>query len=377
MLENLLGIRLLLKMGRPKQQLKPAPYEVITALTNIQVTDDAKGRDGFQMTFTLGKSQAKDYSLMGTGLFEPKARVAIVLQIGARLEPLISGVIDHFQLEASNEPGMSTLSVSGQGIVSQLGLEEKNASYRNQADSSIITQIISRAASYGLALQSAAKQTEQPDQNRRVPRQFASDLEYIEYLAERNGFVFYSQPTASGDVKVYWGPENRRGTIQPALTVNMGPSTNVTRLSFSLDCNAPVKTKGARMQVEKKNARDEQVVPPTQFDVDDLAATEVPGEQLVLMRDVAKHSTSEAQLKARGLLMKRFDTVTGSGEVDTVRYGYILRAGKLVAVRGAGALYNGVYYVSSVTHTIEPGRYTQSFQLKREGRGAKKEKVPS
>jgi len=74
----------------------------------------------------------------------------------------------------------------------------------------------------------------------------------------------------------------------------------------------------------------------------------------------------------------RFGAVSANGEVDTVRYGHILRAGQLVGVRGAGALYNGDYYVKQVTHNIERSKstqqYTQSFELKRESLGARKDK---
>lgn len=64
------------------------------------------------------------------------------------------------------------------------------------------------------------------------------------------------------------------------------------------------------------------------------------------------------------------DSVTAGGELDTVRYGYVLRARKLVGVRGAGWSYDGNYYVSRVSHTIKRGTYTQSFSLTREGTGA-------
>jgi len=50
-------------------------------------------------------------------------------------------------------------------------------------------------------------------------------------------------------------------------------------------------------------------------------------------------------------------------------------------VRGAGALYNGDYYVKQVTHNIERNKstqqYTQTFELKRESLGARKDKETS
>ena len=64
------------------------------------------------------------------------------------------------------------------------------------------------------------------------------------------------------------------------------------------------------------------------------------------------------------------DAVTGTGKVETVRYGNILRARKLVGVRGAGFAYDGFYYVNRVTHNIARGQYSQSFSITREGTGA-------
>src|SRR5436305_13106133 len=129
MLENLSGIRLTLKAGKSGSEPKPVPYEVITALSSVQVTDDAEEHDGFQLTFTVGKSQAQDYSLLKRDLFEPKSRVVIVLQIGATLEPLISGVVRHFQLGGSNEPGRATFTVTGEGVITMLHMEEKSKAH--------------------------------------------------------------------------------------------------------------------------------------------------------------------------------------------------------------------------------------------------------
>ena len=50
-----------------------------------------------------------------------------------------------------------------------------------------------------------------------------------------------------------------------------------------------------------------------------------------------------------------------------LRYGGILKSRRLVGVRGAGTAFDGLYYVSSVTHSIKRGEYKQQFQLARNG----------
>jgi hypothetical protein len=59
------------------------------------------------------------------------------------------------------------------------------------------------------------------------------------------------------------------------------------------------------------------------------------------------------------------DSVFGDGRLDVARYGRVLRSRALVGVRGAGDPFNGLYYVTSVTHRIRRGSYTQSFGLAR------------
>jgi hypothetical protein len=57
--------------------------------------------------------------------------------------------------------------------------------------------------------------------------------------------------------------------------------------------------------------------------------------------------------------------ISGQGALDVLRYGTILPARTVVQVQGAGITYDGQYFVSSVTHTIKPGSYKQSFTLQR------------
>ena len=56
------------------------------------------------------------------------------------------------------------------------------------------------------------------------------------------------------------------------------------------------------------------------------------------------------------------------GELDAGRYGGVLRARGLVGVRGAGYLYDGLYYVKQVTHKVALGSYSESFELDARGR---------
>jgi hypothetical protein len=97
----------------------------------------------------------------------------------------------------------------------------------------------------------------------------------------------------------------------------------------------------------------------------------------VLQRDTANENPAQAATSAVASVTNAPDSVTGDGEVETVRYGNILRARKLVGVRGVGFSYDGLYYVKRVTHSIQRGEYTQKFSISREGTGALTPVIPT
>jgi hypothetical protein len=77
---------------------------------------------------------------------------------------------------------------------------------------------------------------------------------------------------------------------------------------------------------------------------------------------------ADALAFAQGLTDKSSDNVvTGTGTVDTLRYGSIMMVPGLVGLRGCGVSFDGIYYVGSVTHTLSRGEYHQQFSLSREG----------
>src|SRR5829696_767671 len=130
MLASQLGISLVLLVGETVPL--PAPADVVDAITRVEVTIDAELGDGFQITFTLGKDQAGSYGLLDSGALDPFNRVVIAVAVGVVPEVLIDGLIAHHELVPSNEPGMSTLTVTGRDLRQVLDLEERNDQYGNQ-----------------------------------------------------------------------------------------------------------------------------------------------------------------------------------------------------------------------------------------------------
>jgi hypothetical protein len=345
----------------------PAPREALEALTNVQVTNDAQNGDGFQITFMLSKSQPTDYSLLQGGALAPQTRVIIGVLLGVTPQVLIDGIITHHQVAPSNDPSQSTLTVSGKDVSVMLDLEEKNEKYENQPDSVIVLQLIARYAQYGL-VPMITPTTDVPIMIQRVPRQNETDLRFIQRMAQRNGYVFYVEPMTFGVNTAYWGPENRLGIPQPKLTMGQGASGNLKSLHFTQDALAPVSTSGTFVEPITKTAIP--IPPLPSLRIPPLATSPTAAMRTVLMRDTSNQNPATAATSALAQATNAPDSVQGNGELDSVRYGNVLRARKLVNIRGAGLSYDGTFYVKSVTHTITRGDYKQSFTVSREGTGS-------
>lgn len=363
-----LGINLQLLLG-PTVPL-PAPYSIVDALVEVEVENKDQEFDGFKLTFTLGKDSLLDYGLLLSGRLDPPSRAIIIAIINGRPQVLIDGFITRHEFVPSNRPGESRLYVYGKDITMKLDLEEKNETYSNQSDSLIATGILASPsyATLGLVPQ-ITPTTDVPIEVDRVPSQQGTDLAFLRELAKRNGFVFYIEPTLVPGVNTaYWGPDNRLGVAQPALTMNMGPDTNVDKpINFSYDALGPEEPQITIIEPLTKLAIPIPVPgglrPP-------LARNPAKPLRKTLRRDTANLNPVQAALRGLASQSGSSDAVNASGEVDSLRYGRALRSRRLVGVRGVGQSYDGNYYVQMVTHRIKIGEYKQSFTLVREGLGS-------
>lgn len=369
-----LGVNLTLLIG--PTVAAPAPPLLTEALESARVSFSDEGRSGFQVTFQTGRGGplgALDYPLPGNPLLRPFNRVILIVTMNAVPRVVMDGIITDQQLTPSNEPGQSTLAITGEDVGVMLDLEEKSAEHPAQDETIIATKLILGYAQYGLLpLVIPPLVIDPPLPIERVPVQQATDLAYLREMASRHGYVFYIIPgPAPFTNTAYWGPPVRLGVPQRALSVNLGGETNVERLDYRFNALGPTTVAG---QVQDRLTN--QTLP-----VRTIASLRPPlaafPAWLVNQPNVRstqlRHSglaTPQAFARAQALTDAASDAVEANGELDALRYGDLLQPRTLVGVRGAGYSYDGFWYVKRVTHLIRKDSYKQQFTLTREGLGS-------
>lgn len=348
----------------------PAPEAVTDALTSVSVTS-GKERSGFQLTFAVGKGSPLLTTLLPVGYFDPMTtRVIIVVTAGGMPRVLIDGVVTRQEMAPSNEPGQSTLTITGEDLSVLMDIVEMPfMRYPNMPEPAIVNAVLTRYAAFGVVPAVVPPIfTEVPFVTERIPTQTGTDLEYVKLLARRHAHVFFLEPgPAVGTSVAYWGPDITVPHPQPALSVNMDAHTNVESLSFSLDGLAKKIVVLTIFDPVTRRAPIPIPVPNLSILRPPLGARLTPPAKVEFPDYLSELTATQAVARALGIVFSASDAITGNGQLDVLRYGGILRARQVVGVRGAGIAYDGFYYVQSVTHTIKRGQYKQSFNLSRDG----------
>lgn len=371
---NTLGIHLTLLIG--PTVAAPAPRLLTEALYSVEVTHSDDQRSGFQIGFRVGRSGATDLlgsALLSSPLIKAFNRVILVVTFNARPRVLIDGIITDFQFSPGSEPGTSTLTLTGEDVSLMMDMDEKSAQHPAQDETIIALKLIASYAQYGLIpLVIPPLMIDPPIPLERIPVQQGTDLAYLKQMAARYGYIFYVKPgPAPFTNTAYWGPPTRVGIPQAALSVNMGPNTNVNSIQFQNNALVPSNITGY-IQDRMTNAS----IPVETFASLRLPLAALPAWMANLPNVQRKQfresglNFMQAYARAQGMKEASNDVVTATGELDALRYNNLLEPHRLVGLRGAGYLYDGFWYVKQVKHVIRKEEYKQSFTLTREGVGS-------
>jgi hypothetical protein len=373
----LLGVNLSLLIG-PTVPL-PATPDIAEALQSASVTQNDEGRSGFQIVLQIGRAgptDLLDYRLLLNPLLRPFNRVILTALFNAIPRVLIDGLITNQQFSPGNEPGTATLTLTGEDVSVAMDMEKKRAEWPAMSEMVIANVIIGTYAQYGLVPMVMPPPTiDQPLPIERTPVQQGTDLDYLKSMAQRFGFVFYVESgPVPGVNTAYWGPPNRTGLPQRALTVNQCPEMNVDSINFTYNGMAP--TIVDDVVQDKLTNSSMPVMTFASLRLPPLAAMpalpfQLPNVRTSLLDQSSGLSIIEAYAHAQGVTDKSVDSVvTAQGELDALRYGDVLTPRGIVGLRGAGFTFDGLYYVKSVSHSISKGKFKQRFNLSREGTGA-------
>jgi hypothetical protein len=389
------GIQLTLMIGTVLPE--PVPADVMDAFLSAQVTQASDGKSGFSLSFAFGKGSGTRRRF-DQSFFDPPRRLVLVASVNGQPNTLMDGVITRHEVSSSNDPGQSRLNVIGEDITRLLDLVDFSWVWKYPAmpAEARVALILAKYVPLGiLPVIIPSVNIDIPLPKERIPSHMGTDLQYLTYLANSVGYVFFIDPDPLPGVPIprdypmlpsmlpavgaaralgvplvpgrsiaYWGPELRLSKPQQALIVNSDAGSNVDSLSFSFD--------GFSKTVHLMLISGKALPLPIPIPIPDVNPLSPPlgSRQPIPLRaeplhGVAKYNPAQAVMVGLAKAARAAEVISGSGSLNVMRYGQLLKARRLVEVRGAGYPHDGLHFVRSVTHSIKPGEYKQSFTLAR------------
>jgi hypothetical protein len=346
----------------------PAPRVVLDALREVTVeSGSGDTQSGFELVFDVPKkSPLTTLFLLTGGASIPILRVVVAVTIAGTTEVLIDGVMTHHEIQTDG-PG-ATLRVKGKDLTAVMDVIPLDGlPYPAMPPAVRVLIAIAKYAALGcipLVIPSIVEDVPIPIE--RIPRHQGTDYAYVKALADAVGYVFYIDPgPVPGVSKAYWGPEIRLGVPQHAINAGLdGTHDNATALQFSFDKE--------KKELPVVFIQEPYSKVPIPIPIPDLTPLNPPlglvpplPPKLKLLTDTAKLNPVAAVMQGIAYAGRHSDSVFATGQLDVARYGRVLRSRQLVGVRGAGDAFNGLYYVTKVTHRLARGKFTQSFGLAR------------
>jgi phage protein D len=340
----------------------PAPPPLVEAVQEITIDASIEEASALRVRFSITKSPIGDWSILDIDPFRPLIPLGVRIQQGVGPpEAVINGFVTHHNVTYADKPGSSSLEVTALDATFVMNMTEKVMPWPNLPDAAIASAIFGQNAVIP-KVDPTSPVIVEPEG---TTTQRGTDIRFLRRLARRNGFDCYVQPEPLSGLDV--GHFHARSTVglpQAVINVSFGGDTNVSGFKVRYELAKPTMAIATQLDTTTKTPQPGPA-PASLLAPLGLEPTLVRELPPGMVRPVGTGVTQAGDL--HGVAQAIVDRSTWAVACEgTVGAGVgVLRPGGLVAIRGAGRLYNGNWFVTRVRHTLGAGRYEQHFEAMR------------
>lgn len=354
-----------LKVGHRQQD-----QSVIRDITQVVYKDNIESIDGFELTVNNWDAETGTFKYSDEKLFDPGQRIELSMGYLNKnhLRTMLRGEITNMRptFPASGAP---TLAVGGLNSLHKFRGKQVTDTYEKMTDAEIAAKICSR-----IGVRLLPRASFLPEARNEYTLQYKQyDIVFLLGRARRLGYELVMREDAQGS-GLYFGPSGDLAKLTYRLTYGK----SLIQFQPSLATANQVMKVTVRGWDAKNGKEISATVNRSQLKTDGLSADQFEnvkgafGDREEIISDRPVRNEPEARELALATLQRiSGDMVTGSGSVLGLPD---LRAGCVVFIDGLGAKhlrpgegrFDGRYFVTSTTHTINGSGYTTQFECRRE-----------
>lgn len=359
------------------------PYEEVTdRVLSFEVEEHTCDVSTFQISLDMTPGGG-DWDLLADGRFALLHQVTFDIGLGesGSLAPtektrLFQGYVTAVEprIGEGRVPG-SELRLSGLDAFGLMHLEERTRTWEDVSDADIARTIFE---SYGMTADVDA--TGPVRSSSRGPLvQRGTDAELVRWLARRVGFECFAEPRSAGaapslglgkDVVAHFHAPRVNAEVQPVLTLFPDESPNVLSFSARWESHQPAVVLAAHIDEKTRRIRSARKTEPRRARLGPTSRADILAKRLPVVLPVHPDPGRAVEASVRAFQDVPFDATevenlaaaeleradwlaTARAEVEGLRYPKVLRARRPVALKGAGKLLDGNWYVRGARHTWE------------------------
>lgn len=344
-----------------------APPEVLATIQQIEVEDHADKADMLRLRMLTGvRESGSGWTLLDDELFQRLTNLRLTINVGSNPGlPLIEAYIMDTRVKLSNTPGKSELEIVAMDPTVLMTLDEKVREWPNMSDSEVASVLFGE---YGFETD-IEDTTISYDEDHSKTMQRGNDMAFLKGLAKRNGYECFVELNDSGRATGHFHKPRVQETPQGVLSVNLGEATNVNAFNARFNMLQPVVAVARSLDIDSAESQDGQAESSGLRNLGSGTTVDSSQPRRVLISGTGLSRVAELQNAAQATVDRSSFAIVAEGELNTVAYGSVLKAKKLVMVRGAGTQFSGTYYVRKVLHAFSGEGYTQKFLVERNALG--------
>jgi phage protein D len=379
------------------------PRDVLRDVLQLTYHDSVSELDGFEMVVTNWDAGTREFKYVGsekpndlTGddararrfkLFEPcNKQVSVRMGYRDGLRTMLTGTVTTMEPNFPSSGG-PTLTVRGLNVLHELRRKPYTWAWENKTDSEIaqalatLTDDETHNKRFPLPVEIDSKAKNAEPRLPYIAQQNQTDIDFLFSRARERGYVMFiieEQKLKNGTVRprrLYFGPSHGgQGVVLRDVIYELEWGRALIEFKPTLTTANQVRSvtvrgwdRAAKKAIEEKVDLDDPELNRNK-DLHHLLERCDPHEDVVVNEPM--FTKEQAKARARALLQDRQKAmVTASGTTVGLPD---MRAGQLVSIKGLGARFDGVYFITDTTHSIGDSGYTTQFNCRREFESARK-----
>jgi phage protein D len=340
-----------------------APNETAASAAFVEVMESVGEPTHYRLEYSLDIAGG-DLPLLTDSSLGPGSEISVLVPTQESTECLVKGPVYGQQIQFKHGGAGSTLSVQGADSQITLDREDKAEAWDNATDSAVVASILADAGWIPDVETTQAGHFEM----KHTLIQRETDLSFIRRLARRNGFHFWISCDEFGVETAHFKRPELDGKAVCDLVINLtDPKPNVMALDISWDVERPTSTQSLELDLSNRSDLTGSVQTSPLTPLGGTALSAIAAEARVAHVYAPVDDNGDLQARSEGTLIDASFFLKATGSTTLSALGKILRAHTLVNLRGVGSRHSGVWFCSSVRHSIDSSEHRMDFDLIRNG----------